>query len=129
MVDPARFNLFWFLSLAAPCLIVTPAAYFARSLRSNRLRIAVAAALALTWWLSVQSLERRWVMYMERARTDAELTAATTDGAQRIAWALIGAPAEAVVSTVVWGVIGWQLGRRRRAGVGIEAPPEGAAHE
>jgi hypothetical protein len=110
-MDDARFNVFWFLSLLAPAAIMLIASLGHRLWQSV---IAGALSVYLTYWLCVFAVERKWQMRLAQATTDEQLQRATADGANLTFTALITGPLEAVLYTVLWGIVGWKLISRHR---------------
>lgn len=108
-MDPmlaARFNAYWFAALLAPALIM-----LAATLSSRRWVIAlgVLVSLGTTFVFSNLAVERKWRLRSEIAATPADRDYVAADGANRAATLLIIAPVEAIVSTAVWGFIGWRM--------------------
>jgi hypothetical protein len=106
-MDGARFNVFWFLSLLAPALIMIAAS------TARRIWLSLAAAaisLGATYCLCLLSVERKWDIRLRLATTDAQRQwVYDHDGANQAATVVITGPLEAVVYTVLWGVVGWKL--------------------
>ena len=106
-MDGARLNVFWFSSLLAPALIMIAAS------TALRIWLSLAAAvvsLGATYWLCLLSVTRKWDIRASLATTDAQkLWVYDHDGANQAFTAVITGPLEAVVYTVLWGVIGWKL--------------------
>jgi hypothetical protein len=106
-MDGARLNVFWFLSLFAPALIMLAA--------SARRRIwlslgAGVVSLAVTYWLCLLSVSRKWEIRATLATTDSQKQwMYDHDGANQAFTAVVTGPLEAVTYTVLWGLIGWKL--------------------
>jgi hypothetical protein len=106
-MDGARFNVFWYLLLLAPALIMI----FASTARRKWLSfVAAVVSLATTYWLCLLSVVRKWNIRASLATTDAQKQwVYDHDGANQAFTAVVTGPLEAVVYTVLWGVIGWKL--------------------
>ena len=111
-MDDARFNAFWFLSLVAPAAIMLIGSLGHRLWQSL---IAGALSVCLTYWLCLLAVERKWQTRMAEAATDEQLQWVTnSDGANQAFTSVITGPLEAVVYTVLWGIVGWKLIARHR---------------
>lgn len=106
-MDGARLNVFWFLSLLAPALIMLSAS------AGRRIWLSLSAAvvsLGLTYWLCLLSVERKWDIRASLATTEAQRQwVYDHDGANQAFTAVVTGPLEAVVYTVLWGLVGWKL--------------------
>ena len=107
----ARFNPYWYLSLAAPAMIMLVATYWHRRVG---LIVGILLSLVVTYVLCNVSVQEKWRIRNEIATTDSEREYATADGANISFTALIIGPFEAVAYTSLWGVIGWRLWPRLR---------------
>ncbi len=106
----ARFNLFWFLWLSAPILLMW---YATRTSRRVRLICCAILSLLLTYYFSNLAVDRKWDLLSDWADTPEALEIAQRDGANRVFTLLFLGPAEAVVLTVFWGVLfRWQRQRQ-----------------
>jgi hypothetical protein len=107
----ARFNLYWYLSLVAPALIMLAATYWHR--RAG-LIVGVLISLVVTYTLCNISVQEKWRIRNEIAVTDSEREYATADGANIVFTAFLFGPIEAIAYTSLWGVVGWRLWPRLR---------------
>ena len=113
----ARFNAYWFLSLAVPAAVMLFAAFWRKR---YILIIGAVVSLLSTYFLSNLAVQTKWRTRFELARTEQELEAASADGANLVFTALIIAPVEAVSYTWLWGFVGSQIWPRIKK----SAPPE-----
>jgi|GEM_PF-5946580 len=104
----ARFNLFWYLSLIAPAAIMLTVTYFSRK---TLLITGIVLSLLRTYLLCNVSVQQKWKIRNELARTDEEMEYATADGANRVFTAFVIGPFEALLYTSFWGICGWRLWR------------------
>jgi hypothetical protein len=112
----ARFNTYWFLSLAVPAV----AMLFTTFWRKRYIFIAGAVvSLLATYYLSNLAVQAKWRTRFELAKTEQELEYASADGANLVFTLFFGAPLEAVVYTGFWGFVGWRFWSRVKP-----APPE-----
>ena len=106
-MDGARLNVFWFLSQFAPALIMLAA--------STRRRIwlslgAGIVSLAVTYWLCLLSVSRKWDIRAALATTESQKQwVYDHDGANQAFTAVVTGPLEALAYTVLWGLIGWKF--------------------
>jgi hypothetical protein len=106
-MDGARFNLFWFLSLFAPALIMLAASAARRKWLSL---VAAVLSLGVTYWLCLLAVARKWGIRAQFASTDAQKQwVYDHDGANQAFTAVITGPLEAIVYTVLWWIVGWKL--------------------
>ncbi len=106
-MDAARFNVFWFLSLLAPALIMIAASTARQKWVSSA---AAVVSLGTTYWLCLLSVARKWNIRASLATTEAQKQwVYDHDGANQAFTAVVTGPLEAVVYTVLWGVFGWKL--------------------
>jgi len=110
-MDAARFNIFWFLSLIAPAAIMFAATYFQRRWI---LILGILLSLSATYFLCNFSVQEKWRIRFESAKTEQEIERASVDGANLVFTLLVFAPAEAVTYTGLWAVVGWRTWRRVR---------------
>jgi hypothetical protein len=111
-MDSARLNVYWFLSLLAPAAIMCAAALARRKWVSL---CALPISIAVTYWLCLLAVTRKWQTYLSRATTDAERQwVFDHDGGNQAFTAVVTGPLEAVLYSVIWGVIGWKLSARSR---------------
>jgi hypothetical protein len=106
-MDGARLNVFWFLSLVAPALIMLAAS------TGRRVWLSLGAAmfsLAVTYWLCLLSVARKWEIRASLATTDVQKQwVYDLDGANQAFTAIVTGPLEAIAYTILWGLIGWKL--------------------
>ena len=114
----ARFNIFWFLWLLAP-LVVMLAATFRH--RRWDLIVGAAVSLASTYTLSNLAVQEKWRIGNEIAVTPEELAYATADGANLVFTLFLIAPIEAILLTSLWGFVGWRIWPRIRRGLSSRA--------
>ncbi len=107
----ARFNIYWFLSIVAPAVVMLAAAYWHRR---SIFVVGVVLSLVLTYALCNFSVQEKWRIRNEIAQTDSERERATADGANLVFTMLFIGPFESIVYTSLWGVIGWRLWPRLR---------------
>ena len=71
---------------------------------------AAAISLAATYWLCLLAVARKWDIRAASAATDAQKQwVYDHDGANQAFTAVVTGPLEALVYTLIWGVIGWKL--------------------
>jgi hypothetical protein len=106
-MDGARLNVFWFLSLLVPALIMVAASC------GRRVWLILGAgvvSLAATYWLCLLAVARKWDIRASLATTEAQKQwVYDHDGANQAFTAVVTGPIEAIASTVLWGVIGWKF--------------------
>jgi hypothetical protein len=113
-MDPmlaARFNVYWFLSILAPALIMLAATYWRRR---PVLIVGALLSLFITYALCNFSVREKWRIRNEIAQTDSEKEHATADGANLVFTVIFIGPFEAIAYTSLWGVVGWRLWARLR---------------
>jgi hypothetical protein len=111
-MEDARFNVFWFLSLLAPAAIMLIGSLGHRLWQSL---IAGGLSVYLTYWLCLLAVTRKWDMRLAQATTEAQRQLVfDSDGGNQAFTAVITGPLEAVIYTVLWGVVGWKLVSRHR---------------
>ena len=107
----ARYNLFWYLSLFAPAVVMLTFTFS----RSKRLLIVgIIISLITTYTLCNISVQEKWKVRNEIAQTDAEREYATSDGANLVFTAFFIGPFEASIYTTAWGILGWRVWPRVR---------------
>ncbi len=113
-MDPmlaARFNVYWWLSIVAPAVIMLAVTYWHRR---APLIVGAIFSLVITYALCNFSVQEKWQVRNEIAQTDSEREYATKDGANLVFTLLFIGPFEAVVYTSLWGLVGWRLWPRLR---------------
>jgi hypothetical protein len=71
---------------------------------------AALVSLAVTYWLCLLSVARKWDIRASLATTDAQKQwVYDHDGANQAFTAVVTGPLEAIAYTVLWGLIGWKL--------------------
>ena len=102
-----RFNVFWFLSLLAPGLIM----YIAFKIRTKLAIIGLSViSLSATYGLCVLAVIRKWELREASAYTTPnQMEYAIGDGANLIFTTYLSAPLEAVLWTVLWGYIWYHV--------------------
>ena len=106
-MDGARLNVFWFLSLLVPAVIMLTASTGKRVWLSAG---AAVVSLAATYWLCLLAVARKWDIRAASAATEAQKQwVYDHDGANQAFTAVVTGPLEAVGYTLLWGVIGWAL--------------------
>jgi hypothetical protein len=116
-MEAARFNVYWYLSLFAPAVIMVVATYRRRKLL---LWTGVGASLVATYLLCNMAVQERWKTRLEIAQTDEEKRYAMADGGNLVGTALVIAPFEAILYTSIWGVVGWRIWPRIHDKRGLE---------
>ena len=104
-MELARFNIYWFLWLLAPAVIMIASTYWRRI---SVLVLGIALSLVSTYLLSNMAVAEKWRIRNEVAATEEQLSTATSDGANIVFTRFLFAPVEAVVFTAFWGIIGWR---------------------
>lgn len=107
----ARFNIYWYLSILAPALIMLAVTYWRRRVP---VILGVLFSLVLTYALCNLAVQEKWRIRNEIAKTEIEQEYATADGANLVFTALIIGPFEAIAYTSIWGIIGWRCWPRLR---------------
>lgn len=107
----ARFNIYWYLSLAVRLVVMAVATYWRRK---PLLWAGVAVSLVATYLLCNAAVQTKWQTRWEIAKTEEERRYATADGANLVFTALFIGPFEAILYTTVWGVAGWRAWGRVR---------------
>lgn len=110
-MEAARFNVYWYVSIFAPALIMLFATYWRRR---SILILSILISLFSTYALCNISVEEKWRVRNEIAQTDAEREYATADGANLVFTLIFIGPFEAILYTSFWGVVGWRLWPRIR---------------
>jgi len=115
-MEAARFNVYWFLWLLVPAIIMLAATY-----RRRRwfLVVGVVLSLSATYALSNLAISEKWRIRNEIASTAQEQAVATADGANLVFTRFFFAPIEAVVVTLLWGLAGCRFWPRARNALGI----------
>lgn len=110
----ARFNVFWFLSILAPAVIMLLATFW----QEKRIWVVGAAiSLSVTYLLCNLAVQEKWHTRLELAKTETQLAAATRDGANLVFTAYISGPLEAMVYTWFWGSMGrkaWPILKKQK---------------
>jgi MFS family permease len=123
-MDPmlaATFNVYWWLSILAPVVVMLAATYWHRR---SVLIIGVLLSLVITYVLCNFSVQEKWRIRNEIAQTESEREYAQRDGANLVFTLLFIGPFEAIVYTSLWGAVGWRLWprlRRKRQGHDVAA--------
>ena len=107
----ARFNIFWYLSLVAPLVIMLAATYWRRK---SVLWLGACVSVVATYLLCNAAVQTKWQTRFEIAKTEEEKNYATTDGANLVFTAFIIGPFESILYTSLWGVVGWRAWPRIR---------------
>ena len=113
-MDPmfsAQFNVYWWLSIVAPALIMLAVTYWHRRVA---LIVGVILSLVITYALCNFSVQEKWRIRNEVAQTDSERDYAQRDGANLVFTLVFIGPFEAVLYTTLWGVVGWRMWPRLR---------------
>lgn len=108
----ARFNIYWYLSLLAPLLIMAAATYWRKK---SILWSGVVASLVATYLLSNLAVQEKWETRYRIATTEEEHRYAAADGGNLVGALLIIGPFEAILYTSIWGVAGWRIWGRVRS--------------
>ena len=111
-MQAARFNIFWFMWLPAPMAIMLVAT---RNRSCARLILGSVVSILATFMLSILAVDRKWSIRLSPEVTPQELEYATTDGANMAFTLLVFAPAEAVLFTLLWGLVGRYVWEKQRA--------------
>ena len=98
-----RYNLWWYLSLFVPALIMLTGTFWNKR---YLLIIAIIFSLVSTYTLCNISVREKWKVRYEIAKTSKELDYASADGANLVFTAIFIGPFEAILYTTIWGVIG-----------------------
>ena len=108
-MDSARLNMYWFLWIATPALIMLSATY----VDGRRVIImAIITSLCLTYVLSNLAVIEKWDQRIEEAGTEEQLEAATADGANKVFTLYVFAPIEAAFFTGLWYWVGRRIWNR-----------------
>lgn len=107
----ARYNLFWYLSLIAPAVIML---FFTSMRKKNLMIIGVIISLITTYSLCNLSVEKKWKTRNEIAKTEQERAYATADSANLVFTAIFIGPFESILYTSFWGFIGIKIWPRPR---------------
>jgi|SRR5215831_6665641 len=110
-MEAARFNVYWYLSLVVPAIIMLGVSCWRRK---PILWLGIVVSLVATYLLCNAAIQTKWRIRNEIARTDEEREYATTDGANLVFTALFIGPFEAILYTSIWGVVGWKILPRKR---------------
>jgi hypothetical protein len=106
-MDAARFNVFWFLSIFIPAVIMLAASLGRRWWLSG---IAALASVATTYWLCLLAVSRKWSLRLELAATEAQRQwVYDSDGGDQAFTAVVTGPLEAILYTMLWAFLGWKL--------------------
>lgn len=101
-----RFNLWWYLSLIVPAILMLTATF---GRKKHILIVAVIFSLAGTYALCNIAVREKWKTRLEMSKTQQELEYASTDGANLVFTAIAIGPFEAILYTTFWGFLGWKL--------------------
>ena len=101
----ARFNVYWYLSFIMPAAIMLAFTYWKNT---KLLILGIFLSLFTTYALCNFSVQEKWRIRYEIAKTEEEWKYATADGANLVFTAFFIAPLESVLYTSVWGLIGWK---------------------
>jgi len=116
----ARFNVFWFLWLLAPMVIMLPAAYVKKR---AVLIAALTTSLLLTYSFSNLAIVKKWEIRLNAAVTEEQIEAAAADGANKVFTRYFFAPIEAAFFTWIWYWIGSSIWRSRSKRIQSGAVP------
>ena len=105
-MEAARFNIYWYLSLAAPLVVMAVATYWRKK---PVLWIGFIVSLVATCLLCYAAVQTKWETRWQLAQTEAEQEYAAADGANLVFSAFIIGPFEALLYTTVWGFVGWRI--------------------
>lgn len=106
----ARFNIYWFLSLIAPAIVMLITTY-----KKSRLWLVTGVVLSvlMTYTLCNWAVQEKWRIRNEVAVTDQQRRYGTADGANLVFTAFFIAPIEALGYTVLWGYVGRKAWSKR----------------
>lgn len=99
----ARYNLWWYLSILLPALIMLTGTYWDKR---YVLVAAIIFSLFSTYILCNIYVREKWKARHEIAETSKELDYASADGANLVFTAIFIGPFEAIFYTAIWGIIG-----------------------
>jgi hypothetical protein len=102
----ARFNLWWYLSLIVPAVVMLTATFWHKR---YLFIIAIVLSLLATYALCNISVREKWKTRFEIAKTQPENEYSSADGANLVFTAIAIGPFEAILYTAFWGLIGWKL--------------------
>lgn len=102
----ARYNIYWFLSLIVPAVVMLVATYRERR---RWLLLGALTSFVATYFLCFLAVQTKWHDRFELAHTHEQLAYATADGANIVFTAFFFAPVEAALYTVFWLVAGTKL--------------------
>lgn len=102
----ARYNILWYLSFLAPVVIMVISTFWRKK---SILILGIVLSLITTYALCNLSVQRKWQIRNEIAKTEEERAYATADGANLVFTAFFIAPFESAVYTALWGFLGWKL--------------------
>jgi hypothetical protein len=102
----ARYNLWWYLSLIAPAILMLAATFWHKK---HILIFAVILSIVGTYALCNISVREKWKTRYEMAKTQQEIEYACADGANLVFTAIAIGPFEAFLYTTFWGFVGWKL--------------------
>jgi hypothetical protein len=107
-MDDARFNVFWFLSLIAPAVMMLIASF---GRRLWQCLIVGGLSLCIAYWFCLLAVDRKWDVRLAQATIEAQRQwVYDSDGGNEAFTAVVTGPIEAGLYTVIWGLIGWKLG-------------------
>lgn len=99
----ARYNLWWYLSLFVPTLIMLFGTFWNKR---YILVVSIVLSLVSTYMLCNISVREKWKERLEIAKTSEGLEYASADGANLVFTAIFIGPFEAILYTIIWGVVG-----------------------
>jgi hypothetical protein len=106
-MDSARFNVFWFLSLLVPAVVMLAASLGRKWWLSG---IAALASVTTTYWLCLLAVSRKWSIRSELATSEAQRQwVYDSDGGNQAFTAVVTGPLEAILYTALWAFLGWKL--------------------
>jgi hypothetical protein len=108
----AKYNVYWYLSFAAPAAIMLFATLWHRKWV---LILGILVSLSLAVPLRMASVRVRWDRQAEIARTPEELFAVQARDLPPMVEVAILSPSQALLSTALWSAIGWIGWARVRA--------------
>jgi hypothetical protein len=102
----ARYNIFWYLSLFVPAAIMIISTFWHKK---SILIVGIFVSLISTYMLCNLSVQKKWDVRNEIAKTEKERAYAQADGANLVFTAIIIGPLESVLYTIIWGLLGWKM--------------------
>jgi uncharacterized membrane protein YeaQ/YmgE (transglycosylase-associated protein family) len=109
-MESGVYNFYWWLSYAAPILIM----FIACSTRKRWIYLlGLICSFVATWNLNFLAVTTKWQIRNSTAVTSEEVEVATSDGANIVFTAILFGPLEALILTLIFGWIGQKIWRHQ----------------